>query len=86
MEDSQILALPPALAAEATQLRRNWETRNRQMMQERLLSQIESSATLSPVFRYNRSEFFALNKRVDSNLSLKRSGQHLKLYKKSCFF
>jgi tRNA A37 N6-isopentenylltransferase MiaA len=57
MEDSQILALPPALAAEATQLRRNWETRNRQMMQERLLSQIESSATLSPVFRYNRSKF-----------------------------
>lgn len=37
MEDSQISALPPDLAAEAQTLRRDWETRNRQM-QERILT------------------------------------------------
>ncbi|XP_025833004.1 E3 ubiquitin-protein ligase HUWE1-like [Agrilus planipennis] len=35
MEDSQMSALPPDLAAEAQTLRRDWEARNRQMMQER---------------------------------------------------
>lgn len=37
MEDSQIAALPPELAAEAQNLRRDWETRNRQM-QERIFT------------------------------------------------
>lgn len=35
MEDSQMSALPPDLAAEAQTLRRDWEARNRQMVQER---------------------------------------------------
>ena len=35
MEDSQMSALPPDLAAEAQNLRRDWEARNRQMVQER---------------------------------------------------
>jgi E3 ubiquitin-protein ligase HUWE1 len=37
MEDSQMSALPPDLAAEAQTLRRDWEARNRQMVQERIL-------------------------------------------------
>lgn len=37
MEDSQMSALPPDLAAEAQTLRRDWEARNRQMVQERFL-------------------------------------------------
>lgn len=36
MEDSQISVLPPELAAEAQNLRRDWENRNRQMMQEQM--------------------------------------------------
>ena len=48
MEDSQISALPPDLAAEAQNLRRDWESRNRQMLQERLLT-----SSFSSVFRYN---------------------------------
>lgn len=36
MEDSQISVLPPDLAAEAQNLRRQWETRNRQNMQEQI--------------------------------------------------
>ena len=52
MEESQISALPPDLAAEAQNLRRDWESRNRQMLQERLLT-----SSFSSVFRYNsRSE------------------------------
>lgn len=37
MEDSQIAALPPELAQEAQNLRRDWETRNR-AIQERILA------------------------------------------------
>lgn len=36
MEDSQISVLPPDLAAEAQNLRRDWESRNRQIMQEQI--------------------------------------------------
>lgn len=36
MEDSQISVLPPELAAEAQNLRRDWENRNRQIMQEQI--------------------------------------------------
>ena len=46
MEDSQISALPPDLAAEAQTLRRDWETRNRQM-QERILSSSFTTALRS---------------------------------------
>lgn len=58
MEDSQIAALPPELAAEAQNLRRDWETRNRQM-QERILTQSFSHALRNPG---NRSEFKNLKK------------------------
>lgn len=53
MEDSQISALPPDLAAEAQNLRRDWETRNRQM-QERIFS-----SSFSNALRHvgNRSEY-----------------------------
>ena len=53
MEDSQIAALPPELAAEAQNLRRDWETRNRQM-QERLLTSSFTHALRNP---NNRSEY-----------------------------
>lgn len=53
MEDSQISALPPDLAAEAQNLRRDWETRNRQIMQEHInISQIDTTPTFSSVLRY----------------------------------
>lgn len=42
MEESQISVLPPELAAEAQNLRRDWESRNRQIMQEQI-SQIGAS-------------------------------------------
>lgn len=47
MEDSQISALPPEIAAEAQTLRREWETRNRQM-QERILSTSFTNALRNP--------------------------------------
>jgi hypothetical protein len=53
MEDSQIAALPPELAAEAQNLRRDWESRNRQM-QERILSTSFTHALRNPG---SRSEF-----------------------------
>lgn len=53
MEDSQIAALPPDLAAEAQNLRRDWETRNRQM-QERILTSSFTHALRNPG---NRSEY-----------------------------
>lgn len=60
MEDSQISVLPPELAAEAQNLRRDWENRNRQIMQEQI-SQIggggggnsgNGSPSFSSVLRY----------------------------------
>lgn len=54
MEDSQISALPPEIAAEAQTLRREWETRNRQM-QERILSTSFTNALRAPG---SRSELF----------------------------
>lgn len=57
MEDSQISALPPDLAAEAQTLRRDWETRNRQM-QERILSSSFTNALRAPG---NRSKYYMLN-------------------------
>lgn len=53
MEDSQIAALPPELAAEAQNLRRDWETRNRQM-QERILTSSFTHALRNPG---SRSEY-----------------------------
>lgn len=48
MEDSQMSALPPDLAAEAQTLRRDWEARNRQMqVQERFLE-----ANLTTIIRH----------------------------------
>ncbi|KAJ8683247.1 hypothetical protein QAD02_019039 [Eretmocerus hayati] len=55
MEESQISVLPPDLAQEAQNLRREWETRNRHMMQERFLSHVsQSNATLSSILRNSR--------------------------------
>lgn len=52
MEESQISVLPPELVAEAQTLRRDWEARNRQLMQERFLSQItQSNNALSSMLR-----------------------------------
>lgn len=53
MEDSQIAALPPELAAEAQNLRRDWETRNRQM-HERILTSNFTHTLRNPG---NRSEY-----------------------------
>ena len=49
MEDSQIAALPPDLAAEAQSLRREWESRNRHI-QDRFFNQGGASA-LSTILR-----------------------------------
>lgn len=57
MEDSQISALPPDLAAEAQTLRRDWETRNRQM-QERILSSSFTNALRNPG---SRSKYLVKN-------------------------
>lgn len=62
MEDSQIAALPPDLAAEAQNLRRDWETRNRQM-QERILTSSFTHALRNPG---NRSEYI---RNSDSTIS-----------------
>ncbi|XP_056645575.1 E3 ubiquitin-protein ligase HUWE1 isoform X1 [Diorhabda sublineata] len=49
MEDSQMSALPPDLAAEAQTLRRDWYARNRQMAQERFLQ-----SNLGTIYRHSR--------------------------------
>ncbi|KAJ8983063.1 hypothetical protein NQ317_007105 [Molorchus minor] len=49
MEDSQMSALPPDLAAEAQTLRRDWYARNRQMAQERFLQ-----SNLTTIIRHSR--------------------------------
>lgn len=59
MEDSQISVLPPELAAEAQNLRRDWENRNRQIMQEQInqiggagSGNVGTSPSFSSVLRY----------------------------------
>lgn len=49
MEDSQMSALPPDLAAEAQTLRRDWYARNRQMAQERFMQ-----TNLTTIIRHSR--------------------------------
>lgn len=49
MEDSQMSALPPDLAQEAQNLRRDWYARNRQMAQERILQ-----SNLTAIYRQSR--------------------------------
>lgn len=52
MEESQISVLPPDLAQEAQNLRREWEARNRQLMQERFFSHVShNSSALSSILR-----------------------------------
>ncbi|XP_033329504.2 HECT, UBA and WWE domain containing E3 ubiquitin protein ligase 1 isoform X3 [Megalopta genalis] len=52
MEESQISVLPPDLAQEAQNLRREWEARNRHLIQERFLSHVsQGNATLSTILR-----------------------------------
>lgn len=45
--------LPPELAAEAQNLRRDWEARNRQLMQERFLNQLQTNTALSSILRHS---------------------------------
>lgn len=60
MEESQISVLPPELAAEAQNLRRDWESRNQQIMQEQISQiggggnggNVGSSPSFSSVLRY----------------------------------
>ena len=52
MEESQISVLPPELAQEAQNLRREWEARNRHIMQERFLNHVSQGSTaLSSILR-----------------------------------
>ncbi|KAK0081548.1 hypothetical protein PV325_011960 [Microctonus aethiopoides] len=52
MEESQMSVLPPDLAEEAQNLRRQWEARNRHMMQERFLTNVtQGHAALSSILR-----------------------------------
>ncbi|KZC13383.1 E3 ubiquitin-protein ligase HUWE1 [Dufourea novaeangliae] len=54
MEESQISVLPPDLAQEAQNLRREWEARNRDLMQQRFLSHVsQGNATLSSILRHS---------------------------------
>uniref|UniRef100_A0A1B6DRZ8 HECT-type E3 ubiquitin transferase n=1 Tax=Clastoptera arizonana TaxID=38151 RepID=A0A1B6DRZ8_9HEMI len=56
IEESQISVLPPELAAEAQNLRREWEARNRQLMQERFISHVTNSTTaLSSILRTSQA-------------------------------
>lgn len=41
------------MAAEAQNLRRDWEARNRQMMQERFLNQLQTNTALSSILRHS---------------------------------
>lgn len=50
MEDSQMAVLPPDLAAEAQNLRREWEARNRQLMADRFFTNSGANA-LSSIIR-----------------------------------
>lgn len=54
MEDSQISALPPELAAEAQNLRREWESRNRHM-QDRFFTTHQGPSTLSQILRSHQA-------------------------------
>lgn len=52
MEESQMAAIPPEFAEEAQNLRRNWVTRNRQLLQERLFQNHHTASTaLSSILR-----------------------------------
>ena len=53
MEDSQMAVLPPELAAEAQNLRREWEARNRQLMADRFFTHVGNSGNnaLSSIIR-----------------------------------
>lgn len=53
MEDSQMAVLPPDLAAEAQNLRREWEARNRQLMADRFFTHVGNSGAnaLSSIIR-----------------------------------
>ncbi|XP_032797159.2 LOW QUALITY PROTEIN: E3 ubiquitin-protein ligase HUWE1 [Daphnia magna] len=53
MEDSQMAVLPPELAAEAQNLRREWEARNRQLMTDRFFTHVGNSGAnaLSSIIR-----------------------------------
>jgi E3 ubiquitin-protein ligase HUWE1 len=53
MEDSQMAVLPPELAAEAQNLRREWEARNRQLMADRFFTHVGNSGAnaLSSIIR-----------------------------------
>ena len=53
MEESQMAVLPPDLAAEAQNLRREWEARNRQLMADRFFNHVGNSGAnaLSSIIR-----------------------------------
>lgn len=72
MEESQISVLPPDLAQEAQNLRREWEARNRHMMQERFLNHVSQSNTaLSSILRNSgRGKFLLINIRLCINISI----------------
>lgn len=66
MEESQISVLPPDLAQEAQNLRREWEARNRHMMQERFLNHVSQSNTaLSSILRNSGRGKFLLQLILD---------------------
>lgn len=66
MEDSQMSVLPPDLAAEAQTLRRDWEARNRQMVQERFLQ-----SNLTTIIRHSTRG--RIGSRFNSHLFPQRS-------------
>lgn len=52
MDESQIAVLPPDLASEAQNLRREWESRNRQMLHERFFTHgYSAGSALSSILR-----------------------------------
>ncbi|XP_014203791.1 E3 ubiquitin-protein ligase HUWE1 isoform X2 [Copidosoma floridanum] len=90
MEESQISVLPPDLAQEAQNLRREWEARNRHIMQERFFSHVsQGNAALSSILRTSgrgrgpryaihavgqRSQWSSYNNRGDAALNYQGAG------------
>lgn len=52
MDDSMLAILPPELAAEAQELRRDMEERHRRLLQERLFAQA-GAASISAILRHS---------------------------------
>ncbi|CAL1528834.1 unnamed protein product [Lymnaea stagnalis] len=70
MDDSMLAVLPPELAAEAQELRRDMEERHRRLLQERLFAQA-GAASISAILRHN-----ALSGRLGTRYAIRATQGH----------